>query len=77
MSGHATARRLRQQSSQERLAALAGCILGCGVRTGRQEQQEVRQEQDGGNAAESEQAQPPSSGECPMGPGCLARYLLK
>jgi hypothetical protein len=47
MSGYATARRLRQQSGQERLAALAGCILGCGVRTGQQEQQVVKQKQDG------------------------------
>jgi hypothetical protein len=52
MSSYAAARRLRQQPGQEsvRLAALAGCILGSGVRTWRQEQQEVEQKQDGGRS---------------------------
>jgi hypothetical protein len=54
-------RRLRQQPGPEsiRLAALTGCILGCGVRTWRQGQQEVKQKQDGGEAAEGEQAPAP------------------
>jgi hypothetical protein len=61
MSGHAAARRLRQQPGPEsiRLAALAGCFLGSGVRTWRREKQVVKPKQDGGQAAEGEQVQAP------------------
>jgi hypothetical protein len=44
MSGSTVARRLRQETGKVRLAALTGCIPGCGAHTWRQGQQGVKQD---------------------------------
>ena len=74
------ARRLRQQPGPEniRLAALTGCILGFGVRTWRQGQQEVKRKQDGAkppkvNRPQRRRADVPGA----VSERHLARYLHK